>query len=185
MRLHCCGPLDIVSSTAAPVTCRAQRAQPHSACGNVVQQGSLRTSALLGCIVCVSYRHGHYHATIERVASLYVHWTDTVGHIYSVDVSSYCQSDKHLFPPRLPLFFPYGVVAAMIPLAVTACWHRGGVLLSSRIHFRVCTSCAGLRVSAHAGRDLPLSPKRGGTPYDYLALELGKDGMGVVCSLIR
>jgi hypothetical protein len=43
------------------------------------------------------------------------------------------------FPPRLPLFFPYGVVAAMIPVAVTGMWVSVRRFYLAALPILVCT----------------------------------------------
>jgi hypothetical protein len=77
------------------------------------------------------------------------------------------------FPPRLPLFFPYGVVAAMMPLAVIS-------MLTSRKRFPLATvsvvACTFLMV-AYGYRKVRVESYRffqseAGTPYDYLARDL-------------
>ena len=83
------------------------------------------------------------------------------------------------FPPRLPLFFPYGVVAAMIPLAVTGMWASMRRFLLAALPILVCT----LLLLVYGYRRIRLETYRlfqseGGTPYDYLAPELGGDWHG-------
>jgi hypothetical protein len=83
------------------------------------------------------------------------------------------------FPPRLPLFFPYGVVAAMMPLAVTGMWASTKRFFLAAIPILGCTllmlvyGYRGIRVEVYR-----LFKSEGGTPYDYLASELNGDWHG-------
>jgi len=82
------------------------------------------------------------------------------------------------FPPRLPLFFPYGIVAAMIPLAVTDLWTSGKRFLAALPVAAVTLlmlvyGYQGIRVETYR-----LLQSEGGTPYDYLAREIGADWHG-------
>jgi len=83
------------------------------------------------------------------------------------------------FPPRLPLFFPYGVVAAMIPVAVAGMWASKRKFFLAAVPILGCTVLLLVygyrRVRVETYR---LFQSEGGTPYDYLAPELGGDWHG-------
>jgi hypothetical protein len=82
------------------------------------------------------------------------------------------------FPPRLPLFFPYGVVAAMVPLAVSGLWisRRRFLAIVTVLAFTLLTLVYGyqnIRVEAFR-----FFQSEGDTPYDYLVRELGANWHG-------
>ncbi len=82
------------------------------------------------------------------------------------------------FPPRLPLFFPYGVVAALIPLAVSSLWTsmRRSLAMVTVLAFAFIMLVYGYRsVRLETYRFLQ---SEGGTPYDYLVSEPGGEWHG-------
>ena len=83
------------------------------------------------------------------------------------------------FPPRLPLFFPYGVVAAMMPLAVMGMWASrkrfsfAAVPILGSTFLMLVYGYRSIRVETYR-----FFKSEGGTPYDYLGAELRGDWHG-------